>query len=436
MPIRLIRWLTASLLACAFAIPASAEVIDRIIVVVNDGVVLQSDLDREMEDAKGQIRARGIEVPDESVLRGQVLERLILMRIQTQRAQQAGIRVDDRELNEVISNIAQNNKMTLAQFAEMVRNEGGDFLAVREQIRDEVVVNRLRQREVDSRVTVTEQDIELFLASQGGDEDTEFHLAHILVAVPDGATPEQREQAHDKADGLLKRLKAGEDFASMAVANSDGQQALQGGDLDWRKADALPQLFANTARNLKDGDISSVLETSAGYHIIKRIAMRSAGDRKTVQETHARHILIPINALMTEDQAKAQARDLYDQIVKGGDFAKLAGKYSEDPGSRNNGGDLGWQPPGVFAPEFQEKIDALKPGETTTPFRTQFGWHVAQVLERRTRDITDEAKRGRARAAVQNRKGSEEYDTWLRRLRDEAYVEFRTDKPDAAKSAS
>jgi peptidyl-prolyl cis-trans isomerase SurA len=185
---------------------------------------------------------------------------------------------------------------------------------------------------------------------------------------------------------------------------------------------------------MKDGELSQVMETAGGFHIIRRDGSRSGGERKTVEETHARHILIPVNALMNDQQAQLQARDIYDRLGKGEDFAKLAGEFSEDPGSKNAGGDLGWQPPGTFAPEFQTRIDALKPGDMTTPFRTQYGWHVAQVLERRTRDVTEDAKRARARSAVQNRKGAEEYDTWLRRLRDEAYVEFRTDKPEAAKS--
>ncbi|MGQ0698258.1 MAG: peptidylprolyl isomerase [Panacagrimonas sp.] len=421
-------------LACLLCVllPASthAEVLDRIVAIVNDGIVLQSDLDREIGYAIVQLRARDIEPPsDPSVLRSQVLEKLVVSRVQTQRAAQAGIRVDDRELNEVITGIAQQNKMNLAQFAEAIKDDGGDFLAIREQVRDEVTINRLRQREVDSRVVVTEQDINLFLAGQPEEDDTEYRLSHILVAIPDGATPEQREAAHKKADGLRQQLVDGGDFAALAVSSSDGQQSLQGGDLDWRKADVLPLIFLQAARKLKPGDNSPVLETAGGYHIIRLVETRNSEERKTVVETQSRHILLQANAIRTEDQARLQARDLHQQLSKEGvkeeTFAKLAGEFSDDPGSKANGGDLGWQPPGLFAPEFQQELDALQPGQMSAPFRTQFGWHIAQVMDRRDRDITDESRRARARGAIRNRKAAEEYDTWLRRLRAEAYVEVR-----------
>jgi peptidyl-prolyl cis-trans isomerase SurA len=407
------------------AAPAPAEVLDRIVAVVNEGIVLQSDVDREIQYALIQMRAREIAPPDQTVLRSQVLDKLILTRVQTQRAQQAGIRVDDRELNEVMANIARQNNLTLAQFAEAIREDGGDYLAIREQIRDEVLINRLRQREVDNRVTVTDQDIELFLANQPETDDTEFRLSHILVAIPDGASPEKRTQARAKADGLLERIRKGEDFAALAASSSDGQQALQGGDLDWRKADALPLIFLQAARRLKAGETSPVMETAGGYHIIRLAETRSQAQKKTVDETRSRHILIQANTLRTEDQARLQARDIHDRVVKGEDFAKLALEFSDDPGSKGGGGEMGWQPPGVFVKEFQEQLDALKINEISPPFRTQFGWHVAQVLERRTRDVTDESRRARARGAIQNRKAADEYETWLRRLRAEAYVEFR-----------
>lgn len=422
------RLLSASVLTiCAcLSVPAHAEVLDRIVAVVNEGVVLNSDLEREISYALVQMRARNITPPDAATLRQQVLDKLVLTRVQTQRAQQAGIRIDDRELNEVLTGIARQNNLSLAQFAEAIRTDGGDFLAIREQVRDEVLLTRLRQREVDNRVSVTDQDIELFLANQPDADETEYRLSHILVAIPDGATPEQRTQARAKADGLLERVNKGEDFAAIAVSSSDGQQALQGGDLDWRKADALPLIFLQAARKLKTGEVSPVMETAGGYHIIKLAEQRSSEAQKTVDETHARHILLQANTLRTEDQARLQARELHDRLVKGEDFAKLAIEFSDDAGSKGGGGDLGWQPPGVFVKEFQDALDALKPGEIGAPFRTQFGWHIPQVLERRTRDITEESRRARARGAIQNRKAAEEYDTWLRRLRAEAYVEYRS----------
>lgn len=424
---RLTGLLSALFLALGMAqAPAgAAESLDRILVVVDEGVILQSELDRAMEDAQRQIRERGIAPPDQDALRAQVMERLILTRIQTQRAQQAGIRVDDRELNEVLANIARQNGMSLAEFADAVRKDGLDYLAVREQVRDEVTIQRLRAREVDNRVTVTDQDVDMLLATQGADADVEYRLSHILVSVPEGANADARDAARKRAEDLLKRVRGGEDFAQVAIAHSDGQQALQGGDLDWRRGADLPQLFARTAAKLAPGEISDLIETSGGYHIIKLAEQRGGTERKTVNETHARHILIQTNAVRNDDQARLLARDLYNRLQACEDFAKLAKEHSDDPGSKNSGGDLGFQPPGVFAPEFQVRIDQLQPGELSPPFRTQFGWHVAGVIERRTRDTTDETRRARARAAIGNRKAAEEYDIWLRRLRNEAYVEYR-----------
>lgn len=427
MKARLVRALPLALamLLLPPALAAAPTVLDRIIVVVNDGVVLQSELDSALEAARKTIAERKLTPPPDDVLRTQVLERLILAKLQTQRAASAGVRIDDRELNDVMTNIAQQNGMTLGQFGDMLRRQGVDFLSVREQVRDEVLINRVRQREVESRVSVTEQDIDLLLASQGANEGLEYRLSHILVAVPDGASDTERAKARAKAEGLLKRIRAGEDFAQIAIGSSDGQQALQGGDLDWRRAGDLPTLFASTAAKLKLDEVSDLLEVSSGFHILKLSGQRDSEGPKTVTETHARHILLMTNAVRNEDQARAQAQQVYERLQKDGDWDKLALEFSDDPGSKNSGGDLGFQPPGVFVPEFQIRLDQLKPGETAAPFRTQFGWHVASVIERRTRDTSVESRRARARAAIHQRKAAEEYDGWLRRLREEAYIEYR-----------
>ncbi len=423
-----LRHIAVLALGLFIALPTAsvAEVLDRIIAVVDEGVILQSELDRELRYAMVQLKARGINVPDPEVLRTQVLERLIVTRVQTMRAKKSGIRVDDRELNEVLGGIAKQNKLSLSQFAQTIRDEGGDYLAVREQVREEVITTRLRQREVDSRVVVTDRDIELFLAGQTqADDDTQYRLSHILIAVPDGATPDERQAARAKATKLLNEIEEGGDFAQLAVANSDGQQALRGGDLDWRGAENLPLNFLHAARKLSPGGVSPALETSAGFHIIKLVDSRGGEERKRVDETKARHILIQTSTIRDEDQARLLARDLHQRIVGGEDFAKLAMEFSDDGGSKNSGGDLGWTPPGVFVPEFQAEVDQLKKDEISNPIRTQFGWHIIQVLDRRTRDVTKESQRARARGAIHNRKAAEEYDTWLRRLRAEAYVEYR-----------
>jgi peptidyl-prolyl cis-trans isomerase SurA len=409
-------------LSCA---AGAAQTIDRIIAVVNDNVILQSELEQQIHIAQSEMKDRGIAPPSEDALRSQVLERLILMRLQTDRAKDAGIKVDDRELNDVMNNIAQQNKMSLAQLAESVKSEGMDYTALREQVRQQVLANRVRQKEVDSRIVVTDQDIDQFLAASGNEDQTEYHLAHILVALPDAASSEVRDKARAKAEAVLGKVRAGEDFAQLAITNSDGQQALQGGDLGWRKASALPTAFANAIPKLKQGEASGIIEASNGYNIIKLIDRRDAGERQTVNETQSRHILLTANTIRNEDATRAQAYELYERLKKGADFAELAKKYSDDPGSKNAGGELGWQPPGTFAPEFQERIDNLKEGDISQPFHSQFGWHIAQVEGRRTRDITQEARRGRARQAIMQRKDAEEYEAWLRRLREEAYVEYR-----------
>jgi peptidyl-prolyl cis-trans isomerase SurA len=417
------------------AIAARAEPLDRIVAVINDGVVLQTELDRAMELGRRQLAERNIPAPPDDVLRTQVLERLVLTRVQTQRAQEAGIRVDDRELNEVLTNIASQNKMSLSEFAEAVKKEGMEYLALREQIRDEVVISRLRAREVENRVLVTDQDIELFLANQSRMDQSEYRVSHILVAVPDGASSETRIKARDKAEALLKRLRGGEDFAQIAIANSDGQQALAGGDLDWRAGSNLPELFANAVQKLKPGELSPVLENASGFHILKLVEQRGGDERKTITETQAQHILLTPNALRNEEQTKQQIRQLHDRLKKGEDLGAIAKQLSDDTGSKAAGGDLGWQPAGVFAPEFEDAIKALQPGQYSAPFRTSFGWHIAKVVDRRTRDATDLTRRARARAAIQNRKAAEEYDMWLRRLRAEAYVEYRLNKKNEPKKA-
>lgn len=417
---------------CGVGVAQAAETIDRIIAVVNDGVVLSSEMERSMKLAEAQLRERNIGTPPPGVLETQVLERLIVTRLQTQRAQDAGIRIDDRELNEVLTAVAAQNKLSLPQFIELVKKDGIDYASIREQIRDEVLTQRVRQKEVGSRVMVTDQDVDLALANASADDNIEYRLSHILVSVPDGATAEAREAARAKAASLLKRARDGEDFAQLAIANSDGQQALSGGDLDWRKASNLPTAFAIAAPKLKVGDVADVIESGSGFNIVKLTDLRDSGEKAMVSETKSQHILLMNNQLRDEAGTQAQIREIRDRLDKGEDFAALAKKYSDDPGSKNSGGDLSWQPPGVFAPEFQAALDALEPGQTSQPFRTQFGWHIARVLDRRTRDATIEARRARARQTIQARKEAEEYEAWIRRLREEAYVEYRMAPTDRA----
>lgn len=420
--------ITALLSALIFSAAAAAAPIpiDRIVVVVNDGVVLQSELERAVLLSTQQLKQRNIALPREDLIRGQVLDRLINNKLQVQKAADAGIRIDDRELNEVLTGIASQNGLSLAAFADAVRKDGMDFLAVREQVRDEVLITRVKQKEVDGRVSVTEQDVALFLANANTADESEYRLSHILIAIPEGATSEQRDLARAKAGRLSERVKAGEDFAQLAAAESDGQQALQGGDLDWRKTDDLPAVFANTAAKLAEGEVSEILETGSGYHLLKLAGKRGGGaGTDKVAETRAQHILLMPNAIRNEAATLAQARELDKRLKNGENFEALAKEFSDDPGSKGLGGDLGFQPVGVFVPEFQIRLDQLHIGEISSPFHTQFGWHIARVTERRNRDTSDETRRNKARTTIGNRKANEEYEVWLRRLRDEAYIEMR-----------
>lgn len=432
---RLMRPALLGLTLVTTGIPSvGAQSLDRIAVVINDGVILESEIQSAIQQASEQIRSRGVAAPAPSVLRQQVIERLIMIRAQTQRAQMAGVRVDDRELNEVLSNIARENNMTLAQFADALRTQGTDYLTVREQIRDELAIDRIRSREVEGRVSVTDNDIDIHLAQQTGDNtDTEYRLQHILVGLRDGITPDERAAAREKIDRIRTRIvEGGESFEAIAIAESDGQQALDGGDLGMRAADSLPAAFETAAAKLDIGEVSEVIEAGSGFHLIKLIEQQGGDQRQSVIETRARHILVTPNAIRSDEQARTLARRIHDRIQAGEKtLAELAPEFSDDPGSKNNGGDLGYNPPGMLVDAFQARMDALEPGQLSEPFNTQFGWHIVEVVDRRERDVTELAKRARARSAIQNRRAAEEYDSWARRLRAEAYVEYRiaSDRP-------
>ncbi|MDE2148225.1 MAG: LPS assembly protein LptD [Gammaproteobacteria bacterium] len=411
------------------------QMLDRIVAVVNDGVILRSELDQAIVRAQNDMRSRGISPPSADALQGQVLEQLILIKVQTQRAEQDGLKVDDNALNSAAENIAQRNGMSLEQFTARLATEGIDLASFRDQVRDQILIARVREKEVIPRIQVTEQDVDLYLANQGANSDREYRLAHILIAVPDGADAKTRQARRDKAEKLDAALKAGADFTQAAIANSDDPQALQGGDLGWRKFSQLPTLFESVLPQMKPGQVSDVLEDANGFHIVKLEDTRDAGQRQTVEETHVEHILLAPNAIRDDDASKALAEQLYQKIVAGADFATLAKQYTDDTGSKAQGGDLGWQPPGVFVPEFQQHIDALQPGQVSRPFRSKFGWHIVKVLGRRTQDVTEQAIRARARQTIAQRREQEEYQSWLRRLRDSAFVDIRL-QPDQSGTAA
>ncbi|MDX9739823.1 MAG: peptidylprolyl isomerase [Gammaproteobacteria bacterium] len=406
---------------------AATAPIDRVVAIVNDDVITRIELDEQMRTVKAQLRQQRIALPGDEVLRRQVLERMALEHIQLQIARQVNIVVDDDALNQAINGIAAQNGLSLTEFRSVLQDEGYDFTLFRENIRKEMTLVRLRQQNVDSRVNITDQEIENFLAIQRrqGRSNDEYRLGHILLALPDGATPEQITEVRARAETALQRLRAGDDFSEVAIAVSDGQQALDGGDLGWRRANEIPTLFADLVPQMRVGDTSELIRSSSGFHII-RLAEHRTAERHIIDQTRTRHILISADALTDDAQARRLTEELRERILAGADFAELAREHSDDRGSGARGGDLGWVEPGMMVPAFEQAMDALDPGEVSEPVQSEFGWHLVQVLERRSHDATEDFTRDMARESIFRRKAEEEFAEWLRRLREEAYVEFRS----------
>ena len=407
---------------------AAVQQLDRIVAVINDDVIMRSELAEKIRSVTAQMQEQNIPLPPQDVLEKQVLDRLIMTRLQIQMAQNTGIRVDDETLNRTINNIARENELSLKEFREILEGDGYGYENFRKEIRNEILISRLQQRQVDNRVIVTEREIENYLSNQEhqGETDVEFHIAHILVAIPEGASTRQVTRARDTAETVLRELQGGADFGSMAATYSDGQQALEGGDLGWRKAGQVPTLFADFISVMEVGGLSEIIKSPSGYHIIKLLDKRSS-EQVVVTQTRARHILVRPDQLTTPEDALRRLQQLRMRIEGGDDFAELAKAHSADTMSAAEGGDLGWVNPGDLVPEFENVMNSLEPGATSQPFRSQFGFHVVQVLERREHDSTEDIKRARARDAIRRRKLEEARTDWLRQMRDEAYVEYRLD---------
>jgi len=411
--------------------PEGSEIIeiDRIVAIVNKDVIVLSELQARLRTAVEQLKKVNVPAPPRNILEKQVLEQLILDRLQLQIAANTGIRIDDETLNRQIADIARQNKLSLREFRDILERDGFDFGAFREDIRNELTKNRVQQRQVRDRVRVTARDIDNYLATrekQGGN-NPEYRLSHILIAVPDGASPEELAEARDEAEDILARLKAGANFGRTAAAESDGQQALEGGDLGWRRAGELPTLFEGVVPNLEKGGLSDVIRGPSGFHVIKLLDTRGA-ERLVVKQTRARHILVKTDEVINNNDARTRLRVLRSRILNGADFNELARANSDDAGSAVKGGDLGWLSPGDTIPAFEKTMDALTIGKISEPFETQFGWHILQVLERRDRDSTEEVQKAKAAEALRNRKVDEELQTWFRQIRDEAYIEYRLDE--------
>ncbi len=421
----------ATLAAMCWCLPLAAAPIevDRIVAVVNNGVITEFELRNRVEQVLRQLAGQNTQPPPRRAIEKQILDRMITERALLQIAEDTNIRLEGHQLDRAIANIAQRNNMDPESFRKALEAEGTDFDAFREQIRTEIIVGRLRDRDVDSRVVVTDAEIDNFLAGSVRDtgQQDEYNLGHILVLAPEGASPEQLGQLRAKAEKALAELQAGAGFANVSAAYSDAQNALQGGGLGWRTQAQLPSLFIDVAKPLKIGEVSGIIRSPNGFHILKLLDKRGKDVQLIVRQTHARHILVKTNEVVMDSDARNRLILLKERIENGTPFEELAKLHSDDL-SASKGGDLGWLNPGDTVPDFERTMDALQPGQVSEPVRSPFGWHLIQVLERRDQDVSEERKRLDARRAIRARKAEEAFDDWVRQARDRAYVEYRLEE--------
>lgn len=427
LPALVALFATGLALAQTRDLTTSGVLLDRVAAVVNDGVVLNSELDEQMAAVTERLREQRLELPPESVLRQQVLERLVVQELQMQRAQRAGLKVPDEALNDALANVAQRNQIPLSQLPQALSAQGIDYTSYRESMRKELLRSLLLQRDVYQHIAVTPREVDQYIEKQKNApaENAEYNVSHILIAVPQAGSPEQIEQAGKRAQEIYERATKGEDFAQLAVAYSNSQKALEGGSLGWLKGSQVPTFLTETVAKLKPGEVSQPLRTPTGFHLVKLNDVRNAGAQQLVDQVHTRHILMKTNEIADDATVKQKLTEIRDRIMKGEDFAGLATVVSEDPGSASQGGDLGWTGGGSFVPEFEQMISTLQENEISQPFRTQYGWHIVQLLGKRQFDNTDTAKRRQVAEAIRNSRADEETELWLRRLRDEAYVEYK-----------
>jgi peptidyl-prolyl cis-trans isomerase SurA len=421
--------LGASAVLAQKAAPSSVALVDRIVAVVNSDVITSGELAERVKTVTQQLRQQGTPLPPADLLHKQVLERMIMDRLQLQLAKETALRVDDLQLDRTVARVAEGNKMSLTQFRQALERDGIQFDKFREEIRNEIVLSRLREREVDNRIVVTDNEIDYFLSQQAASPGvaTEFNLSHIMLRLPEQASPEDVSRQRARAEQVLAQLREGVEFSKLAVGFSDASDALQGGAMGWRSRDRLPDLYAQALDVLKPGEVSGIIRSPAGFHLIKLIERRGGGLPAIVEQTHARHILIKTSEIVSEADAKRKLENLRERIVNGTDFGELA-KLNSDDGSSIKGGDLGWIYPGDTVPEFERAMNSLKVGQLSEPFASPFGWHLVQVLERRKTDVSGERKRQEARLILRERKADEAYQEWLRQLRDRAFVEYRSDE--------
>ncbi|MGH8352713.1 MAG: peptidylprolyl isomerase [Pseudomonas sp.] len=421
-----LRPLLLGALLLGAAAQAEVQPLNRVVAIVDNDVIMQSQLDSRLREVQQTIAKRGAALPPEHVLSQQVLERLIIENIQLQIGERSGIRITDEELNQAIGTIAQRNGMSIEQFRAALTQDGLSYADARDQVRREMVISRVRQRRVAERIQVTDQEVKNFLASDLGklQLSEEFRLANILIPLPESSSPETIQAADRQAKELYQQLQQGADFAQLAIARSASETALEGGEMGWRKAAQLPPPFDAMVGALSVGEVTEPMRTPGGFIILKLLEKRG-GDTQVRDEVHVRHILIKPSEIRSEEETQRLAQRLYERIQAGEDFAELAKSFSEDPGSALNGGDLNWIDPNVLVPEFRAVMANTASGELSKPFKSPYGWHVLQVIGRRATDSSEQFREQQALNVLRNRKYDEELQAWLRQIRDEAYVETK-----------
>jgi peptidyl-prolyl cis-trans isomerase SurA len=403
-----------------------AETIDRIVAVVEDDVILEGELEREVSTIRARMTESKAQLPPETVLRKQVLEKMIIDKLQRQLAEKAGVSVSEEMLNSSAADIAQRNNMSLEQFRSELENSGIPYNSFLDNMRNEIVINQIRAKEIGSRIKVSDSEVEHYMETEekAGDEATQYHLGHILIAVKESASSSEIQKAQTKADNLVKKLRKGQDFAQTAMSDSDDDNALKGGDLGWRGINDIPSQLVDGVRKMRLDEVSDPIRSSGGFHIIKMLGQKSDVDNHVISTTKVRHILIKTNELIDDAEAKKRILALKARITDGDDFATLARSNSDDKGSALKGGDLGWVEPGSLVKPFEEAMNKLTVNQISEPVQSQFGWHLIQVLDRKDKDNASEHKKNLIREAIRKRKIEEETELWLRRLRDEAYIEI------------
>ncbi len=405
---------------------ADVTKMDRIVAIVDQTVITEQELESRIVSLSAQLKKQGTELPEASILRKQILERLISDALQLQYAAQTGIKVDDTQLDKTLERIAEQNKLTVREFYDALNQDGISVRKFRSDIRNEIIIARLREREVESRVNVSESEIDNYLTTQASTNQNqdEYEISHILIRVPEDAATEDVQKAKAKVDEILAALASGTSFAKVSASFSDAPNALEGGNIGWKQSAQMPALFLDALKAMQKGEVSAALRSPNGFHILKLTDKRGGSSPLIIEQTHARHILIKLSEVMSEKDAKQKMDGIKERLDNGEKFEVLARQFSED-GTASNGGDLGWVNPGDTVPQFEKAMNNLKPNEISEPVLSPFGWHVIQVLERKKQDMSKEAARLKARQEIRARKADEAYQDWIRELRDRAFVELR-----------